>query len=444
MHLLSLAALLIAATPVDDELRVLQDAQRPREMLQAYLMGEAGKAFDARRRTVAALKTPDAWNHRRDELRGKFLAALGAFPERTPLNARVVGRDRRDGYAVERVVFESRPGHHVTAVLYLPEAEPPLPGVLVPCGHSADGKAAEPYQRACILMAKNGMAVLCYDPIGQGERVQLLDDGARRRCRQHDRAHHGRHRRPARRPPAGPLSASGTASGRWTTWRPPGGRPERLGCTGNSGGGTMTAYLMALDDRIAAAAPSCYITSLERLFATIGPQDAEQNITGQVAFGMEHADYVTMRAPKPTLLCVGTRDYFDIDGAWASFREAKLAFGRFGHGERVELFESDEPHGFTRPRREAAMRWMRRWLLHRDDAPVEPVFPIATAETTPESHAAARSSESFRCEVRLRPQPERADELERQRAQQFAGRRPRHCGPRSAGGWRSRTAPASS
>ena len=66
--------------------------------------------------------------------------------------------------------------------------------------------------------------------------------------------------------------------------------PARLGCTGNSGGGTMTAYLMALDDRIAVAAPSCFITSLERLFATIGPQDAEQNITGQVAAGMEHAD----------------------------------------------------------------------------------------------------------------------------------------------------------
>ena len=72
-------------------------------------------------------------------------------------------------------------------------------------------------------------------------------------------------------------------------------RPEidakKLGCTGCSGGGTLTSYLMALDDRIVAAAPSCYITSLERLFATIGPQDAEQNITGQVAFGMDHADY---------------------------------------------------------------------------------------------------------------------------------------------------------
>ena len=140
----------------------------------------------------------------------------------------------------------------------------------------------------------------------------------------------------------------------------------------------MTAYLMALDDRIAVAAPSCFITSLERLFATIGPQDAEQNITGQVAAGMDHADYVTLRAPKPTLLTVGTRDFFDIQGSWDTFREVKLIFGRLGFGERVDLFESDEEHGFTRPRRIATARWMMRWLLKQDSAVDEPDFPIAT------------------------------------------------------------------
>ena len=154
--------------------------------------------------------------------------------------------------------------------------------------------------------------------------------------------------------------------------------PHRLGCTGNSGGGTMTAYLMALDDRISVAAPSCYITSLERLFETIGPQDAEQNITGQVAAGMEHADFVTMRAPKPTLLSVGTRDFFDIRGSWDTFREVKLIFGRLGFGERVDLFESDEEHGFTKPRRVSVARWMKRWLLKQDEAIDEPDFPIAT------------------------------------------------------------------
>ena len=135
---------------------------------------------------------------------------------------------------------------------------------------------------------------------------------------------------------------------------------------------------MALDDRIAVAAPSCFITSLERLFATIGPQDAEQNITGQVAAGMDHADYVTLRAPKPTLLTVGTRDFLDIQGSWDTFREVKLIYGRLGFGERVDLFESDEEHGFTRPRRVATVRWMRRWLLHKDDAVDEPDFSVAS------------------------------------------------------------------
>ena len=139
--------------------------------------------------------------------------------------------------------------------------------------------------------------------------------------------------------------------------------PRRLGCTGCSGGGTLTSYLMALDDRILAAAPSCYITSLERLFATIGPQDAEQNITGQVAFGMEHADYLALRAPRPTLICASTRDFFDIQGTWTTFREAKRVYGLLGHPERVDMIEANETHGYPRPHREAMLRWMRRWLL---------------------------------------------------------------------------------
>src|SRR6185295_13015436 len=126
----------------------------------------------------------------------------------------------------------------------------------------------------------------------------------------------------------------------------------------------------------AAAAPSCYVTTLERLFATIGPQDAEQNITGQVAFGMEQTDYVTMRAPRPTLMCTATQDFFDIQGCWTTFREAKKIYGMLGHAERMDLIEYNDKHGFSKPRREAAMRWMRRWLLGVDDAPVEGDFPI--------------------------------------------------------------------
>jgi cephalosporin-C deacetylase-like acetyl esterase len=158
-------------------------------------------------------------------------------------------------------------------------------------------------------------------------------------------------------------------------------RPEidakRLGCSGCSGGGTLTSYLMALDDRILAAAPSCYITSLERRFATLGPQDAEQNITGQVAFGMEHADYLNLRAPRPTLLCAATRDFFDIQGTWTTFREATQVYGVMGHSERVALVEFNTGHGYPKPQREAVVRWMSRWLLNKDAAAVEGDIAVA-------------------------------------------------------------------
>lgn len=377
---LLLAVWVNPASAQPEDLTVLQAngaGVSPRRMLYTHLQGEALKHFDARRTAVAGLQSPDAVRKRQAELKAHFIESLGGFPEKTPLNSRVTGTLQRDGYRVEKVIYESRPNHHVTAVLYIPEGKTPFPGVLVPCGHSANGKAAEAYQRACILMAKNGLAVLCYDPIGQGERIQLL-------TREGKPAVPGSTSEHTMVGVGALLVGRSTASYRiWDGIRSldylasrPEVDPKRLGCTGNSGGGTLTAYLMALDERIVAAAPSCYITSLERLFATLGPQDAEQNITGQVAFGMEHADYVTMRAPRPTLICVGTQDFFDIGGAWTTFREAKLVYGVLGHGERVDLFEFNDKHGFSKPRREAAMRWMRRWLLNKDDAPVETDFPV--------------------------------------------------------------------
>jgi cephalosporin-C deacetylase-like acetyl esterase len=342
-----------------------------------WLQGQAKKQFDARRQAVAALKAPDDVRKRQDELKKHFLAALGDMPPKTPLNGKVVGRKQFDGYFLERVIYESRPDHHITANFYIPDSKPPFPGVLMPCGHSANGKAADAYQRACILMAKNGLAVLSYDPIGQGERVQLLDRMGKPAVKGSTTEHNltGIGALLVGRETASYRIWDGIRSIDYLASRPEI-DPKRIGCTGNSGGGTMTAYLMALDDRILAAAPSCYITSLERLFATIGPQDAEQNITGQVAFGMEHSDYVTMRAPKPTLVLTGTQDFFDIQGAWTTFREAKLLYGLMGHGERVDMFEYNDKHGFSKPRREATLRWMRRWLLDRDDAPTEGAFPI--------------------------------------------------------------------
>jgi len=143
---------------------------------------------------------------------------------------------------------------------------------------------------------------------------------------------------------------------------------DKIGCTGNSGGGTLTSYLMALDDRIVAAAPGGFLMTYRRLIDTKGPQDAEQNIHGQIAFGMDEADYVLMRAPRATLICASTRDKtFPIEGTWPLFREAKRFYTRLRYPERVDLTEPDAPHGFTLQTREATVQWMRRWLMGIDD-----------------------------------------------------------------------------
>ncbi len=379
------AALACASLAAAEDLSVLPETLdgTPRaNMLHAHLMSRAHAAIDAKLAAYELLATPEQIGAYQQRMHDFFVEQIGGFPERTPLNARIVDTQQRDGYRVEKVILESMPGLFVTALLYLPEAEPPYPGVLVPCGHSTEGKGRDLYQRAPILMAKNGMAALCYDPIEQGERRQLFNDDGTPYT-------------------SGVLGHQlmgvgcillGRNVAMFRTWD--GMRcidylesrddiaPGRIGCTGISGGGTLTSYLMALDDRIAAAAPGCYITRLRRHIETTGPQDAEQNIHAQIAFGMGHEDYVMMRAPKPTLIMTATDDYFDIDGAWDSFRMAKRLYEKTGYAERVDLFETEGEHGFPQSMRVAACRWMRRWLLHIDDAVTEDPFPIAAEEET--------------------------------------------------------------
>ncbi len=360
------------------------------------LQQRADEAYANRKAAYEALKTPEDCLAYQQRMKEFFRSQIGGFPERTPLNPRVIGKLKGDGFHVENVIYESWPGHHVTANLYLPNTKPPYPGVLVPCGHSHDGKASAAYQRACILLAKNGMAALCYDPIGQGERYQVLSKEPNEFFRGSK----------SYRPPhpqvqyfctaehtlmsvsAIPL---GSNSARYRIWDGMRGidylisrtdiDSKRIGCTGNSGGGTLTSYIMALDDRVQCAAPVCYSTMFRSLIDNNGPQDGEQNIFGQLAYGMDIADYTLMRAPQPTLICAGTLDStFKIDGTWELFREAKRFYTRMGYAERVGIIEADAPHGFTIQLREGAARWMNRWLMHKDNPIFEGEQPVFTAE----------------------------------------------------------------
>jgi len=384
-RLMTILSILATAT----HFAATSQAQDKESALNRHLQKQAVARLERRSAERLAMKSIAEVQSEAQSARAFFREALGPWPEKTPLNAKITGTVEGAGVRVEKILFESRPNHHVTAALYLPtDIPPPWPGVIVPCGHSANGKAAEAYQRASILLARSGMAALCYDPIGQAERIQALKDDGK------------------------PLFAGSTAehtrigvgsvlvglqTAHYRVWdgiraldyleSRPDVLKDKLGCTGNSGGGTLTSFLMAVDDRIKAAAPSCYLTTYERLLATIGPQDAEQNIGGMIAAGYDHPDFVLARAPDATLLCVGTRDYFDIDGAWRNFRENKKSYGTLGFGERVELFEFDDTHGFSLPRRQAAARWLARWLRGVDTPVVEPDFPVFTdaqLQVTPE------------------------------------------------------------
>lgn len=385
--LLTLLCFSIALNPAafaQTELRILPetlDGIKPSDMTNHYLRRQAEEHFENWKAQYEKRTTTEQIAEYQKQLRSKFLEAIGELPQRTPLKPQVTGIVHRDGYHVEKVIFQSQPKHYVTAALFVPDTEkhkPPHPGVLVPCGHSRNGKASEAYQTMGALLALNGMVALVFDPIDQGERVQMTSElpdlwGTKGHTM---------------------LGIGSILLGRNTAWFEiwDGMRgidylqsrvevdPNRIGCTGNSGGGTQTSYLMSLDDRIIAAAPSCYITNLYERILDLGPQDAEQNIFGQLAFGMDHADYLMMRAPTPIIICAATKDFFDIRGTWQSFRYAKRLYSRMGFAERIDILENDAPHNFNRTQRQSVVRWMARWLLKKDEPITEPEIYVLKDE----------------------------------------------------------------
>jgi dienelactone hydrolase len=130
---------------------------------------------------------------------------------------------------------------------------------------------------------------------------------------------------------------------------------KRIGCVGNSGGGTLTAYIAALDPRVAVAAICCYITSLPRRMANRIEEDPdadpEQDIFGFVGEGIDHAGLLALRVPQPTLLGTARFDFFPIEGARESFAEAQHLYEVAGAGERIRRVEAEQRHGLSLPLR---------------------------------------------------------------------------------------------
>ena len=316
----------------------------------------ADRAADAAWDAVADM---DQFKARRAELREKFFAGVGTFPERTPLNAKVVATVPRAGYRIEKLLFESRPGFHVTALVFVPDDTrftAPYPAVLVTCGHSGNGKANAGYQRACVMGAREGFLMMIYDPIDQGERLMSTDGWCCNGHNQWGAKAHG-------------LGLSAANFRIWDGMRcldylqsRADVKGDRLGLMGNSGGGTMTALIAAADPRVKAACPSCYITTIRDVVRSIGPQDAEQCIWGQLKDGINHASLVLM-AEAAVRLQFSDQDFFPIVGARSTYAVVKRTAERVSLGERYSVTVVKGPHGWKESSRRSSLDWMRQWLM---------------------------------------------------------------------------------
>ena len=354
------------------------------QALYPWLEAIAQRQLAERKQTVAALRTPEEIRARARQVRANLTRWIGGLPsERTPLNVQRTGVIEHPDYRVEKLVFESQPRFFVTANLYIPKTgRGPFPAVLQPTGHSLTAKARELYQSLSIGLVKYGFVVLTYDPLGQGERRiffdrDLGDSKVGGTTVEHQMV-------------GVQALLGGESIARQMIWDGMRGldllqaRPEvdgaRLGVSGCSGGGTLTAYIAALDDRVKAAAPSCYITSWEDQLPGTGPQDAEQQFPDQLRDGFDHGDFLIAMAPKPYLICSTTEDFFPLSGARRTYEEAKGIYNRFGAEDKIAWFTAPGGHGMRADTRGAVYAWMRKWLQNTPGPAPEPVFTVELEE----------------------------------------------------------------
>jgi cephalosporin-C deacetylase-like acetyl esterase len=345
---------------------VLAPAQEPPrrhsadERYQLFLQNLKRRAAGIAHQHLSEIKTLADWKQERPRRKQQYMAMLGLdpLPARTPLQARTTGTLDRDGYRVEKVVFQSMPGLYVTGNLYLPpKVEKRLPTVLYVCGHSPSPWGAKiDYQHHGIWLARHGYVALLVDTIEFGELSGV---------------HHGTHDLDMLYwyslgyTPAGPEVWNAIRAVDYLETRPEV-DPKRIAVTGISGGGAISWFSAAADERIQVAAPVCATWTVD------------QQVQGDLLH--ENCDCIyfpntyqadlplagALIAPRPLRIISAQKDpMFPPAGYHAVYERVRRIYELYNAPEKITEYDHDAPHSDIVPFRKMANEWIGKWL--KDD-----------------------------------------------------------------------------
>ena len=291
-----------------------------------------------------------------------FLKCWGWIPyrEKTPLHPKITGQVEHDGFTVEKLHFQSRPGLYVTGNLYVPrDASKPLPAILYVCGHGRVKKDGVSYGNKVHYhhhgswFARHGYVCLTIDTLQLGEIEGI---------------HHGTHRENM----WWWLNRGYTPAGveAWNCVRAIDylqSRDEvddaRIGVTGRSGGGAYSWWIAAIDDRIKCAVPVAGVTDLQ---SHVVDGCVEGHCDCMFLVNTYRWDYplvAALVAPRPLLISNTDSDgIFPLDGVYRTFEKVRTIYSLYEAADKVALNITAGPHQDTQELRVHAFRWLNRHL----------------------------------------------------------------------------------
>lgn len=360
-----------------------------------HVMFRTMEALDEAEKIRNRIRTPEEFAVWQDKIRSDFKVVIGQLPyDRTfPLNARTTGRIEEEELVVENIIFEAREKVYVTANLYLPkQREEKCPAVLLQCGHSVNGKAEDTYQRAARIIAAHGIMVLVMDPPGQGERCCYVENGEK--LIYGAAAEHQQFGDPCFLTGSGSVKYFLADAMRGIDYlcSRPDVDPERIGATGNSGGGTLTSVLMAIDDRVRAAAPSCWPTAGWEYFLQGMSPDAEQIWTGVTSSHIDHYEIMACVCPKPLLLLAMEEDFVPIEGTEKLYKECQRLWKLNGSVQNISIHVGTGKHGFAEENAKVAATFFGKYLCEEKCSLEDEMYPDAAVRPVP-----VLSEESLYC-----------------------------------------------